>query len=250
MRIVMDIASDKILQLEKTPEIGIPHTFNGRYSIPVPDGAAFSTDDLPPTPTPQDIAALAAAGLLAQFPMYDNIAYNFLLDASDVADIDLAGTGPTGQITRVNIGRGVGPGPTGMFPNMATLPPQNSRVAPPRPGCMVTEVIDITVPTSGAGADEFLVWWHLYTFQTTDEVVSDFGIFSGANQPCEKSILEEDPEVGDLDVYISHDNGATWTGPIGRLEPTDLTVFDTDVRLAFLNTGTNRIYLAAYAILF
>ena len=251
MRVVVDVATNKILQVEKSPPIGEANPFNGRYAVPIPDGASVDVDSSTYI-LPQDggdLAAACAAALLARFPMYSHIVYNYLLEAADVAELDLTATGPTGEITRAVTGRGVAPGVFGQAPNSTAVSPVNNAAAPPRPGCLVTAMIDIGPMTGGAGADEFLAWWYFYDFSTGDDVVSSYGATVGQNDPATKSISEMDQEPTSLDAYISHDNGATWTA-IGRLEPTDLVTFDTDVRLCFINNGSAPLYLAAYAILF
>lgn len=253
MRVVADFSSRKILQVEKTPEVGVSKPFNGRFSLPVPDGASVDVDSTTYI-LPQDGGDLAtdlAAALLARYPMYSNVAYNFFLEATDVADIDFAGTGPSGEISRFQTGRAVGPAPTGCLPNMTAILGQNGlATGGARPGCLVTDTIDITAATLGAGADEVLVWWHIYSFDNTEDVASSYGATNGQNTPGYKMVTETDQEPAGLDVYVSNDDGVTWHGPIGRLEPTDLLVFDTSIRLAFLNTATNKVYLAAYAVLF
>jgi len=113
----------------------------------------------------------------------------------------------------------------------------------------VTANVDIT-PYSALGADEFLVWWYIWEFDTTDDIASDYGATLGENEPALKRITEIDQEPSGWEVYISHDNGANWVGPIGRLEPIDMITFNTDVRLCFLNRTNNRRYLAAYAFMF
>lgn len=252
MRVVADFSSFNILQVEKTPDIADPKVFNGRFSLPVPDGASVDVDSTTYI-LPQDggdLATSLAAALLARYPMYSNVAYNFLLEDTDVADIDLTATGPAGQETRLQTGRAVGPAPTGNLPNMTKILPQNVLSAAPKPGCLVTDTIDIGPATAGAGADEVLVWWQIYLFSNGEDVASDYGATNGQNTPGYKNIIEADQEPASLEVYASNDDGATWYGPIGRLEPSDLVVFDTDVRLCFLNTGASHIYLAAYAVLF
>lgn len=253
MRIVADIANHDVLQVEKTPPEGEANPFNGRFAIPVPGGSSVHVDGSSYV-LPQDagsLSALSAQALLARFPMYSHIVYNFLIEATDVADLDLTATGPTGEISRVQTGRGSGPDPTGMVPNGTLILPQNGYAAgPPKPGCLVTDVVDIGPMTGGAGADEFLVWWYMWRFDTTDDVASDYGATAGDNEPAYRNIIEMDQEPTGWNVYISHDNGANWTGPIGLLEPTDLITFDTQVRLAFLNRTQARRYLAAYAFMF
>jgi hypothetical protein len=257
-RIVADIPSNTILQVEKTPDIGDSSEFGGRFALPVPDGAALELDPSSYI-LPQDggdVATQLAAALLARYPMYDNIAYNFLLEAADVDDLDLdllpavSAVGPTTVRTRVQTGRGSAlPGPTGQVPTTTAILPMNTAVGPNRPGMVVTDTIDIGPATGGAGADEFLMWWKLYELGDTEDIASDFGIFAGINAPGTRSIVEIDQEPAGFTANISHDDGATWT-PINRLEPTDLTVFDTDVRILFINNSNNKIYVAAYAVMF
>lgn len=250
-RVVVDIASDSILQVEKTPEIGDSSPFNGRYALPVPDGADFN---ISPTSyiLPQDggdVATLLAAALLAQYPMYTNIFFNFLLDNTDVAELSLTATGPSGNSPRFQTGRSVGPAPLGQAPNTTALLPANDRVAPTRPGLIVTEITDIGPVTAGAGADEFLLWWHVWEMDTTEDVMSNFGGTAGLNTPAIRNLTETDQEPGDLEVFLSHDGGTTWTAT-GRLQPTDLVTFDTDVQLAFRWSGSSKLYLGAYAVMF
>lgn len=256
-RIVADIASNKVLQVEKTPDLGDLRPFNGRYLLPVPDGASVDVDSASYI-LPQDggdLAALSAAALLARFPMYSNIVYNFLLEAADVADLDLAAAPAVSAIggvtvrTRAQTGRGAGPGPTGQCPTTTAILPTNTFVAPNRPGMLVTNAVDIGPATGGAGADEFMLWYQIYGYTTSQDIASDYGIFAGDNTPATRGITEIDQEPAGFSVFISHDNGTTWTA-ISRLEPTDLTVFGTMVRLAFVNTSTSKVYLGAYAFLF
>jgi len=257
MRIIGDLTSFDILQVEKTPQLNEDQPFNGRFAVSVPEPGSVDVDRnsyiLPVDGG--DVSSLAMQRLLAQFPMYSNVVFNPLLESSDVGDLDLSATpavsaiGGTTVRTRAQTGRSTGPLPLGSVPNMTAILPQNDAASPVRPGMLVTDTIDIGPLTGGAGADEFLVWWKIYSFNTTDDIMSSYGATAGVNQPAIKEITEIDQEPANFLVYISHDDGTTWTS-IGRQEPTDLIVFDTDVRLAFVNTGSNKIYLASYAILF
>jgi len=251
-RIVVDLPTNDVLQVEKTPDEGVESIFNGRYSLPIPEGSAVEVNAASYV-LPQDggdLASECAAALLARYPMYAHIAFNYLLEAADVADLDLAALGPSGESARIQTGRGVGPGVFGQAPcSTAILPQNNVTAGPPRPGCVVTDTIDIGPVTGGAGADEFMVWWQLYEFDTDDDVRSNFGATLGQNDPAYRNIIETDQEPAGLTAYISNDDGVTWVAA-ARLEPTDLGVFDTAVRIAFVNTSTDKLYLAAYAILF
>ena len=141
--------------------------------------------------------------------------------------------------------------PLGAVPDVtACLLPQNGHVVPARPGILITDTVDITIPTGGLGADEFMLWWKLFDFDTSEDVTSDFGATAGQNDPAVRSVLEVDQEPSGFEVHISHDDGVTYT-QVDRLTPTDLGSYGTLLRVAFKNTSTtNRRYVAAFAILF
>jgi len=252
MRILGNFADLKILQVEKTPAVGDPTPFNGKFIIPVPDGAKVEVGPasyISPVDG-GDVSSLAQAGLLAQYPQYGNIVFNPLLSASDVADLDLSTTGPGSAIARVQTGRGTGPAATGTAPCMTAILSQNAMVTPVRPGCVVTDSIDISAQTSGVGADEFMVWWQIYDFSTSHDIRSSYGATSGTNSPAVKSVTETNQEPGDFEVHLSLNDGLAWT-QVGRLEPTGFCVKSATLRLAFVNRSTStKRYLAAYSILF
>lgn len=133
---------------------------------------------------------------------------------------------------------------------MTALLRQNALVSPVRPGCVVTDTIDISSQTSGIGADEFMVWWKIYEFSTSQDVLSGYGATAGQNNPALKSITEVDQEPGDLEVHLSINDGFAYT-LIGRLEPVGFCTKGTLLRLAFLNKSTTKKrYLVAYSIMF
>ena len=112
-----------------------------------------------------------------------------------MADIDLATVwgGPFFAPSRIQTGRGGGPNP-GNAPNSTAILPQNARTGgPPVPGLLVTETINIGPLTGGIGADEFLIWWHVYSFDTEEDIRSDYGFFAGVNSPSVRQIGEADP---------------------------------------------------------
>lgn len=253
MRVVADLSSFDILQVEKTPPLGQPRPFNGRFAVPVPPGASIQVDSnsVVGDGSPNDVWVKSMEALLDQYPMYEYILYNPLLTDADLADLDPSTTwpAPLGGAPRFQSGR-TGGVLNGMAPNSTAILPQNTRTGGPiRPGLMVTDTIDIGPLTSFVGADEFLVWWHVYGFLTQEDVMSDYGAVAGANDPSRRNIQEGDPEPGNFDVYISNDDGVTWV-QTSFLDPTDLTVFGSDVRIAFRSVRNDRVYLAGYAILF
>lgn len=260
MRIVTNLGAMPnldFLQVEKTPDVGEAAVGNGRVFIPVPEGASFIYDDYlaeisPSTPDFDNLQTHLAGELLAQYPMYSNIFWNYLLHPSDLADLDLAyaGTFPgTAVSVRAQLGRGTAT--VGNSPNTTAILPQNGAVTPVRPGCIITDTVDLTAaPISIVGAQDYMVWWKVYSLNTTHDIMSDYGIHAGVNEPAIRQIIETDQEPAGLEVYISHDDGVSWTGPVGRLVPNDLGTVNSDVRLAFVNTGSTPIYLSAYAVLF
>jgi hypothetical protein len=246
VRVVANLADAAILQVEKTVPTGEARPFNGRYAVAIPEMAAVEV-----TPTSYvlpvdggDVSSLAMAGLLVQYPMYSNVVFNPLLTASDMADLDLTAVfTPTGDISRAMIGRGAGPGPTGCSPNSVCILPLNAAVIPNRPGVLITDTITI------AGAQEFMVWWHMVELDTTEDVTSSYGATNGLNTPSYRELTEADPEDAGFAVWISNDDGVTYTA-INYLEPTDLGVLGTDLRLAFVNNTSARRFITAFAILF
>jgi hypothetical protein len=254
MRVVADIATASILQSEKSPEVGDSRPFNGKFAVPIPEMVAVDvTSSSYVLPVDGgDVTSLAMANLLVEFPMYSNIVFNPLLTATDVADLDLTASFPNipAEATRAIVGRGTGVLPTGIVPNVVGVLPQNDRVTPSRPGILISDTIDIGPMTSSAGADEFMVWWKLYDLSTTDDVSSDFGATSGRNDPALRNLVEVDSEASGFEVWLSHDDGVTYT-QMNRLTPTDFGTYGTLLRIAFRNTDTsNRRYVASYAIMF
>jgi hypothetical protein len=251
MRVVAEIASNRLVRTQPDPSVGSGTTVNGQFVVPVPEGAVVT---LTPTSylTPQNAGSVpgqAAAALLARYPMYANAVFNFLLEASDVAALDLTATGPGGVISRAMVGRGAGLG-TGIAPNSTViLPTNNSTGGPPRPGCLVTDTIDIGPATGGAGAEEALLWWKVASFTTSEDILHGFGPTVGSNSPVIRSMSETSQTPAGFLVSVSNDDGATWfTAP--RLTPVNLGVFDTRVRVAFTNTSANRFYLLGFVVLF
>mgnify|MGYP000890700781 FL=1 len=254
MRIVDNIADAAILQAEKTPDVGASATMNGKFVVPVPEMVSVTLDStsyvLPVDGG--DVTSQAMAALLVEFPTYENIVFNPLLTALDMADMDLTATfpGPPVEYTRAIVGRGAGPLSTGIVPNMVGVLPQNNTVAPQLPGLLITDTIDIGPLTGGLGADEFLVWWRIYDISTSHDVTSDFGGTAGMNDPALKSVTEVDQEPAGFEVYLSHDDGVTYT-QVDRVTPTDLVTMGTLLRVAFRNTSTtNRRLISSFAIMF
>lgn len=243
MRIVASLSDYSIIQTEKTPAVGVTRGYSGKFAVPIPGGASVSLDStsyLSPIDG-GDVSSLANASLLTQYPMYSHVVFNSLLLPADIAALDTAAVfTTTGDVTRAMVGTS---------PNTVAVLAQNSKVAPARPGVLISDTIDITLMTLGAGADEFLVNWTLMDLSNTDDVSSDYGMTLGLNTPAERLLAETSPTPSGFTVYLSHDDGATYSA-VTRLTPKDMGSMGTLIRIAFVNTGSTTRYLSNYSILF
>jgi len=262
MRIVATLDSNQILQVEKNPPNGEPVSRNGQYMVPVAEGVKVAVDPdsfVLPSSDPNSVVARNFAGLLMQFPQYENILYNPLIEGVDLDDLDPAGVLNEGSpitashISRFQAGRGTGgPLPSGNAANSVAVLPQNDApgVGLERPGVLVTDTIDVGPLTGGVGAMEFAVYWYLYEFDTTADVRSEFGATAGLNTPALRQVVELDQEPSDFEVFISVNDGGNFF-PVDRLIPIAFCNPALLIRLAFKNTNSLRKrYIAHYGILF
>ena len=250
------------MQVEKTPPPGNAGqtAINSKFIIPtVPEGdfpidVASYVLDGGGNIDGGDVTSEAFARLLLQFPMFDNIYFNPLLTDDNVFELDMVATfadvGSGGTLSsRVKTGRAPGaPEASGQMPNNTALLAQNESVTPPRPGLLISSAIDISsfVPT---GTADFMLYWKLYEFEVTPDVMSDHGALAGTNEPAIRYIKETEQEPTVLEVYLSCDDGASWQ-QAGLLEPLDVCDAATTFRVAFLNRGATEINLTSFAVLF
>ena len=262
MRIVATFDNSSIIQVEKNPPNGVPVSRNGQFMVPIAEGVKVAVEPdsfILPSGAPNSVVARNFAGLLVQFPQYDNILFNPLIEGADMDDLDPAGVLNEGSpitashISRFQFGRGTaGPLPTGNAPNSVAVLPQND--APgfglERPGVLVTDTIDVGPLTGGVGAMEFAVYWYIYEFDTTVDVRSEFGATAGLNTPAIRQVIELDQEPSDFEVFISINDGANFF-PVQRLVPIAFCNPGLLIRLAFKNTNSlNKRYIAHYGLLF
>ena len=282
MRILVDLkthleGTPSITQVEKVPPQGVAGRtpINGRYAIPIIRGIDFPVDetsyvlDGAGNVDGGDVSSISYAHLLAIYPQYGNIYLNPLLTADHVDELDLEATfkevnlpppygpsppeEPVYYPVRMQTGRGPGAG-EGQMPTHTAVLAENETMLPPRPGMLITDNIDIgpyTLDEHGVpvGADEFMVYWKLYGFQVSEDVASDYGATRGHNDPAIRYIEEVDQEPTDLHVFISIDDGANWC-EVGLLEPIAFCDRSTQFRLAFMNRGSQKLYLATFAAMF
>ena len=245
-----------IIQVSPTPPVGTYTPVNGKFVVDIPDGV------VPPTINEtsrlinpvNNVVDPIFQGLLRAFPGYRNVSYNPLLTSTDLALLDTTATfpfnpGPPVQFwsTRAQTGRvGV---PAGVAPNSVAMLAENPHPNPPRPGLLITDTIDIGPATGGAGANNFIVYWKVYTMTVTDDVM-DYDGGSNVNAPAIKGLLEVNQTPPDFTVYLSTNGGAGYS-PVGRLTPCAVCDPGDQIRLAFVNTSTTaKRYLASYAILY
>lgn len=260
MRVIVDLGSHitgspKILQGEKTPNVGTSLPLNGKFVIPTLEGGQIplgSTDYVLPVDG-GDLASQTYASLLAQYPMFSNVYFNPLLQDIHVDELDLTAsyTDANGDVfpTRAQTGRGVGAN-SGNCPGSTAILPVNTKTTPNRPGILITDVINILPFTNNVGANEFLVFWKIYEFTTSEDIRASYGLHSGVNSPAIRSIKEIDQEPADFSVYLSSSSSCkSWT-PVGRLQPLATCSKLSEFRLVFINTGTVKRYLATFGVLF
>lgn len=273
MQVVVNLASDQIVSTGFEPEVGGTTVVNGKYLFVTPPGVALTVDSSSYL-IPQDSGSLpflAAAELLVRFPMYDHVLYNYLLEDADVADIDVSSGAPqpaSGNVTpaspgwdvaglvggpngpRCQVGRGSGP-PLGLAPgSVAILSRNDNRTLGATYGSLVTDTEDLTPFNPGnPGTDDVMMWWEVARVSTSEDVVSGFGTTAGLNTPSLRNLEKIDQEPADFYCYVSVDDGLTWY-EADYLQPLDLASSGTDLRIAFINAGTEKLYLLGFAMLF
>ena len=109
---------------------------------------------------------------------------------------------------------------------------------------------NISVVQSHPGTDEVMMWWKASTESVTeDQGFAASGPGAGVNAPSIKSQIELADEIADLLVYASVDNGVNWFR-VNYLTPVDLVNAGTELRLCFVNTGSTKLYLHGFTVLF
>ena len=254
----------RIVKTDQTPEQGVETIVNGQYVLQLPEGSNVTLDSNAYI-LPHDSGSLqfkAASDFLLRYPMYDHIVYNFFMESLDITSLDLNTSVPGPQvgnitpadptlldhygISRCKVGRGVGPNVLGIAPNKVCILPKSGTYY----GSLITDTLDLTsYNPSNPGMEEVMMWWKVVKFESTDDVLHGYGVTSGVNQPSLTKMIEIDQEDPFLLVYVSNDDGASWY-EVNRLEPIDLVNKGTDLRVAFLNTGNEEIYLLGFCVLF
>lgn len=260
MRVIGELGRNEILQVERTPDLGEQTAFNGKYPLAIPTFLNVDideTDHIFPIDG-SDIYSKIYTNLLAHYVVYDNVLFNPLLRDVDMDDLDPTATffdDPNTFGVRAQFGRGTDAtlytaSPlTGIAHASVAILPANKTTTPQRDGFLITNTMDISSLTSGAGATEFMVYWKLYKFDTTVDARTNFGLYAYQNNPAIRNIIEIDSEPTDFQAYISLDDGGSWH-PVGYLEPIAFCTSGTKIRLAFRNSGDVKYYIETYGIMF
>lgn len=246
-----------IVQVSPTAPVGAPSVpSNGKFYVEVPEGV------FPPPITlgsrllgPSNLVDAIFNGLLKSFPTYRFIRYNALLTSIDVAALDLTATFPVSPgpppvkyKTRAQVGRG-GFVNQGLAPNSVSIFPDNTTTTPSRPGCLITNTIDISADVP-AGSSNFLVYWKIHEYSVSPDVMAYDGPGAGLNDASLKGLVEVDQSPTDLEVYLSANDGGGYSR-VGLLMPINVCDPGTKLRLAFINKSTAaKRYLASYAVLY
>lgn len=266
MYIVANLATSSVEGTVSTPASGDSTVSNGKFFVAVPEGVGIEVDSTSAlSPQASTLPGDIASELLVRFPMYDHVLWNFFLEDTDIAALDLSsgapqptaatvstGVAPTmvpGPVPRCRVGRGTGPAPVGIAPNSVAILAANPHKANTNFGCLITDTEDLTPYTGAGGTDEVFVWWKIASASTSEDTLNGYGPTSNQNIPALRSLLEIPQEPANFYCYASVDDGVTWH-EARYMEPTDLIAAGTDLRIAFVNQRDEDVYLLGFAVLF
>jgi hypothetical protein len=125
------------------------------------------------------------------------------------------------------------------------VPPTNTQVTVAAAG----GVVGYTIVESHPGTDEVMMWWEINRMTTSEDQGSTQASTPTLNTPAVKNLVEISAEDTSLLVYVSVDDGVSWY-LTPYLEPVDLISAGTELRVAFINTGTSKLYVGGFCVLF
>jgi hypothetical protein len=258
MRIFVDIAGNNILQATKDPEIGDITNVNGKYIIDTMGNIELTNASYLTPRDGGDVASLAYGTLLNYYP-YSHVQFDPLIASTDTppyTGVSLVNPPVTPIIPGANyVGTHVPrfqSGTTGVGLSQGTtaiLTPSVNTVALSRPGLLISNLFDITADTGGLGAVNFMVYWKIYTMSTSEDVTSNFGATIGLDTPCAKNLTEINQSPAGFYAAISFDNGLNFEA-VNRLTAVTSMIPAFQIRLAFANISSSKIYIGGFALLF
>lgn len=193
--------------------------------------------------TPFDLGSLITTiegKFLESYPSYDFLVYEPLLDSTnafDEGELFPKSTGHTPSRFRV-----------GATPNVTCIPKETPAG---RSGVGVTPLIDLTALTDdGLGRETFLPYWRIVKKEVTHDVTPvALNGYSQATQNTAPQMRYVEALESEYSVYISENNGNTYE-EMTRLTPFSFSQRASEVRIAFLNEGSEDLYLLSYALMF
>lgn len=264
MRLLVSQNGNQILQVLPDPVEGETIDATGRFVVDLPADVAVDSSSVLTDVITASYAKWAEtpfsregwSGLLPNinhYPLLSNtdigtsvLRPDFTVDngANEVLPAPYTGTiAWRGQMGRPSVS------PTGNAPVSVAMLEANDTTTPEKPGALVSTQVgsfDATIFTN------VMVSWNVYQKDVSHDIRSDYGFFSGTNTPAKKTLTYPDQELSDLVVAVSYNSGTTWA-PIARNTVIDLTGIpdpDIDMRLAFLNTGSTKLYLGSFTVLY
>lgn len=180
-----------------------------------------------------------------------------LTGVAGVPGVDEFQISPSNPVTATNIANAIND-PANSFHTLVAAvvdPAVSTRVQlRPIPATNTTVTLDTSNQTriaaveSHPGTDEVMMWWKVVRMKTTEDQTATEAS-ADPNAPAVKSHVEISPEDPDLLVWASVDDGASWY-LIPYLEPVDLVNAGTQLRVCFINLGTDKLYLQGFCVLF
>lgn len=202
--------------IQRTNETNI-HDMNGKFLFDEPSTTQIeiSINDF------GDATTNISNAFLLLYPDYSNIIFNPLPIQSD---FDATASLIT-QTSRCQLGS--------HYNSCAILPKNENTNAN---GVLITDTI-----TLSSSSDTFLVYWKTANI--------DYSVEQSVNENIPSSITYSIQSSSDIDVYLSNDDGLTYT-QADFLSPVSFSSGSTTMRIAFVNNSLNKIHLLGYAILY
>lgn len=114
-----------------------------------------------------------------------------------------------------------------------------------KPGALFSQNVDLsTYGDECTNTTQILPYWEVASFSvSSDETVS-------SNTPAERTFTEVIPySVPGLTAWVSVDGGISWE-QVYRMRAKTLCQSTSTIKLAFVNTGTDPVYLSHFGFLF
>ena len=208
---------------------------NGKYVVDFPDCLKIDRLDGPPIDI---VSREIEPQFLKQYPSYDHVVYNPIIDNYDFLDDTQNFPFSTGQTaSRYKIGE---------TPNTFAVLPVNTSTS--WKGVAVTQTIDISaITTDGLGRETFLLYWRAVK-KTISHDQSPITLLNRENSPSRLKYVEAE-EDSQYSVYISNNDGNTYE-LAKRLTPVSFEERSENVRIAFVNHSSEDIFFLSYALMF